>query len=61
MPSPIDLTFLNLSVLLCAGSYNVDKAKTDIETNVVVTAGFTTEVDHQTTSKIDSMCAHIDL
>ena len=28
------------------------KAKTDTETNFVVTVGFTTKVDHQTTSKI---------
>ena len=31
------------------------KAKMDTETNFVVTVGFTTKVDHQTTSKISEI------
>ena len=35
------------------------KAKTDTETNFVVTVGFTTKVDHQTTSKIKGLVCKI--
>ena len=33
-------------------AFNYAQGKTDTETNFVVTVGFTTKVDHQTTSKI---------
>ena len=33
-------------------SFNYVQGKTDTETNFVVSVGFTTKVDHQTTSKI---------
>ena len=33
-------------------SFNYAQGKTDTDTNFVLTVGFTTKVDHQTTSKI---------